>query len=120
MKMNDLLSAGSLLFYFLVVAVLVSVALLFRRPPAIPALSGLYIHCALYGHTSCFVDVTDTVRSFVRKGRTLEMCASNSDLGVDPAKGDNKHLKIFYSLDGKPLVEVVSEGTKIMLPRKRR
>ena len=92
MKGNELLSLGSLLFYFLVVAVVVSVALLFRRAPTSTTLNGLYIHCARYGHPRCFADVTDVVRSSVKKGRRLEMVAANSTLGVDPAKQENKHL----------------------------
>jgi hypothetical protein len=45
------------------------------------------------------VDVTRIVRDFVMSGEPFS--ASNETFGIDPYKGETKHLRITYAQDGE-------------------
>jgi hypothetical protein len=54
---------------------------------------------AVYGARGRHVDVTRIVRDFGRSGEPFS--ASNETFGIDPYKGETKHLRITYVQDGE-------------------
>src|ERR1700686_2210396 len=77
---------------------------------------GLQILRAEYGAEGQFVNVTDTLRSRVNDGR-LFLFVDNYNLGVDPAPGVHKHLRVSYIQDGERRRTEVDEKTELRLPR---
>jgi hypothetical protein len=68
-----------------------------------------------YGAEGQFINVTDTLRSRMDDGR-LSLRVDNYTLGVDPAPGVHKHLRIVYVLNGERRKVVVDEKTFLSLP----
>ena len=77
---------------------------------------GLQILRAEYGAEGQFVNVTDTLRSRVNDGR-LFLFVDNYNLGVDPAPGVHKHLRVSYIQDGDRRHTEVDEKTELRLPQ---
>jgi len=76
---------------------------------------GLRILRADYGVEGQFVDVTDTLRSRVGEGR-LSVRVDNYPLGVDPAPGVHKYLRVDYVFRGERRNVMVDEKTFLQLP----
>lgn len=76
---------------------------------------GLRILRAYYGAEGQFVNVTDAVRSNVNDGR-ISMRVDNYAMGVDPAPGVHKFLRILYVYDGERRNITVDEKTFLQLP----
>jgi Domain of unknown function (DUF3395) len=76
---------------------------------------GLRILRADYGVEGQFVDVTDTLRSRVGDGR-LSVRVDNYTLGVDPAPGVHKYLRVDYVFRGERRNVMVDEKTFLQLP----
>jgi len=76
---------------------------------------GLRILRADYGVEGQFVDVTDTLRSRVGEGR-LSVRVDNYTLGVDPAPGVHKYLRVDYVFRGERRNVMVDEKTFLQLP----
>jgi hypothetical protein len=76
---------------------------------------GLRILRADYGVDGQFVDVTDTLRSRVGEGR-LSVRVDNYTLGVDPAPGVHKYLRVDYVFRGERRNVMVDEKTFLQLP----
>jgi hypothetical protein len=76
---------------------------------------GLRIIRADYGVEGQFVDVTDTLRSRVGDGR-LSVRVDNYTLGVDPAPGVHKYLRVDYVFRGERRNVMVDEKTFLQLP----
>jgi hypothetical protein len=76
---------------------------------------GLRIIRADYGVEGQFVDVTDTLRSRVGDGR-LSVRVDNYTLGVDPAPGVHKYLRVDYLFRGERRNVMVDEKTFLQLP----
>ena len=77
---------------------------------------GLQILRAEYGAEGQFVNVTDALRSRINDGR-LFLFVDNYNLGVDPAPGVHKHLRVSYIQDGERRRTEVDEKTELRLPR---
>ena len=77
---------------------------------------GLQIVRAEYGAEGQFVNVTDALRSRINDGR-LFLFVDNYNLGVDPAPGVHKHLRVSYIQDGERRRTEVDEKTELRLPR---
>jgi Domain of unknown function (DUF3395) len=77
---------------------------------------GLQILRAEYGTEGQFVNVTDALRSRINDGR-LFLFVDNYNLGVDPAPGVHKHLRVSYIQDGERRRTEVDEKTELRLPR---
>ena len=77
---------------------------------------GLQILRAEYGAEGQFVNVTDTLRSRINDGR-LFLFVDNYNLGVDPAPGVQKHLRVSYIQDGERRRTEVDEKTELRLPQ---
>jgi len=77
---------------------------------------GLQILRAEYGAEGQFVNVTDALRSRINDGR-LFLFVDNYNLGVDPAPGVHKHLRISYIQDGERRRTEVDEKTELRLPQ---
>lgn len=78
--------------------------------------SGLQILRAEYGAEGQFVNVTDALRSRINDGR-LFLFVDNYNLGVDPAPGVHKHLRVSYVQDGERRHTEVEEKTELRLPQ---
>ena len=76
---------------------------------------GLRILRAYYGAEGQFVNVTDALRSRMDDGR-LSIRVDNYTLGVDPAPGVHKYLRILYVIDGDRRNIIVDEKTFLRLP----
>ena len=76
---------------------------------------GLRILRAYYGAEGQFVNVTDAVRSHLDDGR-LFLHVDNYSMGVDPAPGTHKWLRVLYTLDGERRNATVDEKTDLRLP----
>jgi len=76
---------------------------------------GLRILRAYYGANGQFVNVTDAVRSNVNEGH-ISMRVDNYALGVDPAPGVHKWLRVLYVYDGDRRSVTVDEKTFLQLP----
>jgi hypothetical protein len=87
-----------------------------RQPPA-PAPPKIHIVRALYQAEdgAGTNDVTATVAGLSNNG-SLEILASNSQFGGDPAFGHTKQLRVDYTLDGQPKTATVSENEPLTLP----
>jgi hypothetical protein len=70
---------------------------------------------AYYGAEGQFVNVTDTVRSRIDRGR-LYLRVDNYSMGVDPLPGVHKRLRILYTIGGERRNIVVDEKTDLKLP----
>jgi len=79
---------------------------------------GVQILRAEYGVDGQFVNVTDTVRSYVNDGH-ISMMVDNRSLGVDPAPGVHKMLRVVYVHHGERRNIIVDEKTFLQLPRER-
>lgn len=77
--------------------------------------SGLRIWRAFYGVEGRFVDVTDALRNRV-EGDRLFVRVDNFNLGIDPAPGQRKLLRIVYSFNGRRREATVDEKTYLQLP----
>lgn len=77
--------------------------------------SGLRIWRAFYGVEGQFVDVTDALRNRV-DGDRLFVRVDNFNLGIDPAPGQRKLLRIVYSFNGHRHEATVDEKTYLQLP----
>jgi hypothetical protein len=77
---------------------------------------GLQILRAEYGAEGQYVNVTDTLRSRINDGR-LFLFVDNYNLGVDPAPGVHKHLRVSYIQDGDRRRTEVDEKTELRLPQ---
>ena len=75
----------------------------------------VHILRADYGAEGQFVDVTDTLRSRMDEGR-LSMRVDNYTLGVDPAPGIHKYLRVEYVFRGERRNITVDEKTFLQLP----
>ena len=60
-------------------------------------------------------DVTEKVRTMIQGG-TLTLDVSNNALGGDAAPSKPKHLRVEYTVDGKPQVLVAKEGEHVAIP----
>jgi hypothetical protein len=97
-------------------AVLAVVAALVLALPK-PALASLQILEAVYGSDDGALDVTQTVKEAESGGR-VEIVASNSTFGSDPAPGKAKSLRVTYRINGSLAEKTVGEGRTLMLPEK--
>jgi Domain of unknown function (DUF3395) len=77
---------------------------------------GLQILRAEYGAEGQFVNVTDALRGRINDGR-LFLFVDNYSLGVDPAPGVHKHLRVSYIQDGDRRHIEVDEKTELRLPQ---
>ncbi len=76
---------------------------------------GVRILRAYYGADGQFVNVTDAVRSYVNDGQ-ISMRVDNNSLGVDPAPGVHKVLRVLYVQYGERRNIMVDEKTFLQLP----
>jgi len=76
---------------------------------------GVQILRAYYGVNGQFVNVTDAVRSYVNEGH-VSMMVDNRSLGVDPAPGIHKYLRVLYVHHGERRNITVDEKTFLQLP----
>ena len=76
---------------------------------------GVQILRAYYGADGQFMNVTDAVRSRVDGGH-LFLRVDNYSMGVDPAPGVHKRLRILYTIGGDRRNIVVDEKTDLQLP----
>lgn len=76
---------------------------------------GLRILRADYGVEGQFVDVTEALRSRMGDGR-LSVRVDNYTLGVDPAPGVHKYLRVDYFFRGERRNVMVDEKTFLQLP----
>ncbi|HTT24364.1 MAG TPA: DUF3395 domain-containing protein [Candidatus Sulfotelmatobacter sp.] len=76
---------------------------------------GLRILRADYGVEGQFVDVTDALRSRMGDGR-ISVRVDNYTLGVDPAPGVHKYLRVEYIFRGERRNVMVDEKTFLQLP----
>jgi HEAT repeat protein len=60
-------------------------------------------------------DVTAKVKALIKDG-ALALDVSNTSLGGDAAPQKQKHLRVEYTLDGKPMVAVAKEGERMAIP----
>lgn len=77
---------------------------------------GLQILHAEYGVEGQFANVTEALRSRIDDGR-LFLFINNYTMGVDPAPGVHKHLRVLYVQDGERRHTVVDEKTELRLPQ---
>ncbi|RZI63023.1 MAG: hypothetical protein EOP37_00720 [Rubrivivax sp.] len=71
---------------------------------------------ATYGNGGRFVDVTDRLRNISRGGR-LDIRVDNDLVGRDPAHGETKTLRVYYTLGrGKEQMREAREGDRLRLP----
>ena len=75
----------------------------------------LHILRADYGVEGQFVDVTDALRSRMDDGR-LSIRVDNYTLGVDPAPGVHKYLRVEFMFRGERRNITVDEKTFLQLP----
>lgn len=79
---------------------------------------GVEILRAEYGVEGQFVNVTDTVRSYMNDGR-ISMMVDNRAMGIDPAPGVHKYLRVVYMRHGERRSITVDEKTFLQLPQER-
>jgi hypothetical protein len=77
---------------------------------------GLQILRAEYGVEGQFANVTEVLRSRIDDGR-LFLFVNNYSMGVDPAPGVHKHLRVLYVQDGERRHAEVDEKTELRLPQ---
>ncbi len=77
---------------------------------------GLQILRAEYGAEGQFANVTDALRSRIDDGRLI-LFVDNYSMGVDPAPGVHKHLRVSYVQDGDRRHTEVDEKTELRLPQ---
>jgi DnaJ-like protein len=77
---------------------------------------GLQILHAEYGGEGQFANVTEALRSRIDDGR-LFLFVNNYTMGVDPAPGVHKHLRVLYVQDGERRHTEVDEKTELRLPQ---
>jgi hypothetical protein len=76
----------------------------------------LQILRAEYGVEGQFANVTDALRSRIDDGRLI-LFVDNYSMGVDPAPGVHKHLRVSYVQDGDRRHTEVDEKTELRLPQ---
>jgi hypothetical protein len=76
----------------------------------------LQILRAEYGVEGQFANVTEALRSQINDGR-LFLFVNNYTMGVDPAPGVHKHLRVSYVQDGERRHTEVDEKTQLRLPQ---
>jgi hypothetical protein len=76
---------------------------------------GLRIVRAVYGAEGQFADVTEALRSQIEDGR-LFLYVDNDSMGIDPAPGIHKRLRVEYFQDGHRRNQVVEEKMDLRLP----
>ena len=77
---------------------------------------GLQILRAEYGVEGQFANVTEALRSQINDGR-LFLFVNNYTMGVDPAPGVHKRLRVLYVQDGERRHAEVDEKTQLRLPQ---
>ncbi len=77
---------------------------------------GLQILRAEYGVEGQFANVTEALRSQINDGR-LFLFVNNYTMGVDPAPGVHKRLRVLYVQDGERRHTEVDEKTELRLPQ---
>jgi len=77
--------------------------------------NALWIIRGYYGTQGRMANVTDLLRSRVREGM-LVVDVSNDSLGVDPAVGEDKVLRVVYRYQGKEQAAAVREGRTLSIP----
>jgi DnaJ-like protein C11, C-terminal len=77
---------------------------------------GLQILRAEYGVEGQFANVTEALRNRIDDGR-LFLFVNNFTMGVDPAPGLHKHLRVLYVQDGERRHTEVDEKTELRLPQ---
>ncbi len=77
---------------------------------------GLQILRAEYGIEGQFANVTEALRSRIDDDR-LFLYVDNYTMGVDPAPGLHKHLRVLYVQDGERRHTEVDEKTELRLPQ---
>ena len=77
---------------------------------------GLQILRAEYGVEGQFANVTEALRSQINDGR-LFLFVNNYTMGVDPAPGVHKRLRVLYVQDGERRHTEVDEKTQLRLPQ---
>jgi hypothetical protein len=81
-----------------------------------PATEGdLIIRNATYGAEGHRKNVTDILKTKMSGGK-LEICATNGELGGDPAPLTEKELRVDYTYRGKRLAVVIQENQTLSLP----
>ena len=87
-----------------------------RLPDAIAAYqSRLRILRAEYGAGSRLADVTERLNSRIQNGQ-LNLQVTDANMGVDPAKGENKILTVQYTYNGTTRETSVKQGKFLALP----
>jgi len=76
----------------------------------------LQILRAEYGAEGQFANVTEALRGRIDDGR-LFLFVDNYNMGVDPAPGIHKHLRVLYVQDGERRHIEVDEKTELRLPQ---
>jgi hypothetical protein len=69
-----------------------------------------------YGVEGQFANVTEALRSQINDGR-LFLFVNNYTMGVDPAPGVHKRLRVLYVQDGERRHTEVDEKTQLRLPQ---
>lgn len=77
---------------------------------------GLQILRAEYGVEGQFANVTEALRSRIDDGRLI-LFVNNYTMGVDPAPGVHKQLRVLYLQDGERRHAEVDEKTELRLPQ---
>ena len=77
---------------------------------------GLQILRAEYGVEGQFANVTEVLRNRIDDGR-LFLFVNNFTMGVDPAPGVHKRLRVLYVQDGERRHTEVDEKTELRLPQ---
>jgi hypothetical protein len=86
------------------------------QPPARPATpEALVIVKAEYGAGAQSADVTALLKSAVKDDR-LSLVADNATMGGDPALRQVKHLRVSYTLGGRPQQIDVGENGRLQIP----
>ncbi|HYY31674.1 MAG TPA: hypothetical protein VE860_27265 [Chthoniobacterales bacterium] len=97
----------------------------YAYPPAEPAAPGYgpppgHYHGerrvvrAVYGARGRYVDVTDIVRGYAHRG--IPFVVSNDTFGVDPYRGERKHLRVtMVRPDGDQVERSWEEGDRVRL-----
>ncbi len=87
-----------------------------RLPDASATYQGrLQILRADYGAGNRFMDVTARLNSQIQ-GDQLNLQVTNDTMGGDPAKGQDKTLRVQYTYNGSSTQSIVNEGNYLSLP----
>jgi hypothetical protein len=70
---------------------------------------------AYYGLNNRTSDVTEVLRGMARNG-SINMKVNNTNMGGDPAPGDDKVLTVIYRTQGREQTVTVKEGNNLQIP----